>query len=145
MLSLEDLKPEVGTFKLSIMGDKEYHLRKFNLEDEIWLKKTFGLNIEQAFADKESVCAIAWHQLQQEDRVDFKKQKVKIVNDEGDELTIEKGGLALFSSLVVGQLEQVEITKALLQTIGISRQKMEELEAEAEKKRLSHLSPPTGP
>ncbi len=141
-LNLKDLKPTRAQFKLALFVDRDFHLKPFTLSDEIWLTDKFGTNLEKAFQDRKSVCEIAWHQL--EERNVFKKQKVKFTNDEGDELEVEQGGFQLFANSISGAEEQMEMIKAIMQTFGISKPMMDELNEELEKKNQEALNQQIG-
>jgi hypothetical protein len=47
-MNLEDLKPMPS--KIELEG-KTYKLRQINLNDEIWLKKTFGTQLANLFSE----------------------------------------------------------------------------------------------
>lgn len=143
MINLEDLVPEKSAFKLKI-PNKEYTLRPFNLEDEVWLQKKYGNEIESIFKELriKEICEIAFHQL--EDKSDFKKREVKFVNDEGDELVEIKGGVDLLYSLVSGFDEKIAIINALMATIGVSRPIVEKLTKEDGEKKSETTAEQTG-
>lgn len=148
-MTLEEFEPETGKFTLAI-NQKTYPLRKFALSDEIWLKKKYGNDadireiIKNSIKDFTKVAEIAYHQIKEQQKVDFLKQNVKFVDDEGNSKTVEIGGAALLFQMIAGELEKREILYAVVQTFGVSRNALENAE-ENEKKKMELLSPQTGP
>jgi len=128
-MKLEDIRPERASFKLKATG-KEYFIRPFNLDDELWLQRTYGEGLKKIFDQGRfhDICRIAYRQL--EDRSEFVKQKVKIVNEQGDHEETEIGGLDLFYAIVRGMEEKMAILQALLSAIGLSRPIQDELIAD---------------
>lgn len=121
-MRLEDIRPLRSSFKLAATQDREYFIRPFSLDDEIWMNKTFGADGIKAIFDRgewPKICQIAYHQL--EDKEPFLKQKITLVNEEGEKAEHEVGGVKLFHALVRGQNEKLNIIQALLEAIGISR------------------------
>lgn len=138
-LKLEDIIPTAGSFTLKTTG-KKYTLRPFNMNDEIWLKHTFGNDEEITKllqGDLFKVVQIAYHQIIEEDKKDFKFQEVEFTDDNGKSEKIEIGGYKLLFSMVSGWSDKKSILDALLMTIGISRPVLEKAEQmEKEKKNL---------
>lgn len=139
MIKLEDLVPEGSEFTLKSTG-LTYKLRAFTMQDEIWIAKTFGEGIKDIFekARMQEICRIVYHQL--ENKEDFCKREVKIINEEGEEVTGQVGGVDLLISLISGMDEKLNIINALLATIGISRGVMEKLQEDTEKKNQQNVS-----
>lgn len=147
MLKLEDIKPLPGKFKLEITG-KEYVLRPFNVEDEIWLRQTYGDKIAELFSetnlDTEALCRIAFHQLA--DKSDFKKVEVTSINEEGEEVEAFVGGYKLLMTKIQGMQEKIDILLAINETLGISRPKIKEIAGDADKKqKKKKVKKRTGP
>lgn len=119
-MKLEDIRPERASFKLKATG-KEYWIRPFNLQDELWLQKQYGEGLKKIFEEGRfhDICRLAYRQL--ESREDFIKQKVSVVNETGDKEEVELGGLDLFFAIVQGMEEKLAILQALLAAIGMSR------------------------
>lgn len=133
-IKLEDLIPEEAEFTLALTK-KTYKLRRFTLEDELWLKNRFGDELEKVFREirMKEICQIVFHQLV--DKSEFLKREVKIINEEGDEITETKGGAELLFCMISGMNEKLEIFNALLATIGISRPIQEKLAKEDSEKK----------
>lgn len=131
ILKLSDIVPRPSFFQLAATGDFEYQLRPFDLDDEAWLATTYP-NLQDILTTMQMkhVAAIAWHQLDAPSREKFVKQKVEIVNDEGDKVVIEMGGLKLFSTMIRGVNEKVTIYKALMEAIGVSRPVLDEIKVD---------------
>lgn len=148
MLKLEDLKPEPSSFTLDSNG-KTYHLRPVSLDDELWLRKTFGDRLQEVFTnlEMENLSRIVFHQLTPADQCDFLPEKRTFINEEGHRFEETVGGYRLLMVQMQGGVEEkVRIIDALLKTIGASRPKLEAAAGgggEAQKK--SPPKKPTGP
>ena len=131
-MELEKLVPKESKFRLNLADGKEFTMRPITLQDEIWLRETYGERIQQIFEemDVQEISRIVSRLLIVEDKRFFKKQDVTIVNEEGEELTIELGGVKLLQSLVSGWSDKTTLLKALLENIGFSRPDIEEIENE---------------
>ena len=149
-ISLTDLIPRGATFKLA-STEKEYRLRPVTLSDEKWMAETFGADLQDIFSQMRmlQVARIVFHQLEEEDKADFAQQSVTVMNEDGVNVTKKMGGPELLFWQIRGFDEKIEIFKALMQTIGVSRTMLDDFEkdaakeiAEADKKKAS---PPTGP
>lgn len=147
-IALTDLVPRGATFKLA-STDKEYRLRPVTLSDEKWMIETFGADLQDIFAKMKmlQVARIIFHQLEEQDKADFAQREVKIMNEEGVTITKKMGGAELLFWQIRGFDEKIELFKALMETIGVSRKMMDGFEAEAaaeaesDKKKVSQ---PTG-
>jgi hypothetical protein len=142
-LQLEDLVPQESEFKLRKTG-KTYCLREVTAADEGWFQKTFGESLVKRFENLESecVCRIAFRLMVEKDKQEFASQTVTIMNEEGETVEIRLGGWELFMHYVSGLAEKVEISKAVLQAIGVSRPVLDKIEEEEIKKKL--ITEPTG-
>jgi len=147
-ISLTDLVPRGSTFKLAATG-KEYRLRPVSLSDEKWMGETFGNDLQTIFAQMKmlQVCRIVFHQLEESDKADFAQVEVTVMNEEGLNTTRKMGGPELMFWQIRGFEEKIEIFKALMETIGVSRGMIEGFEKDAaaeiaaDKKKVSQ---PTG-
>lgn len=128
-LSMKDLVPADSTFTLKAFPGEEFRLRKINGHDEIWLQQTWGNDFANVFSEArlKDLCRIAFHQLNEDQKHHFKKQTVKVVNEEGDEAEHQIGGYLLMACSVVGMEEKTRICEAILETIGISRPMQKEI------------------
>lgn len=136
-VKLEDLVPQGAEFNLKQTG-KTYKLRAVSAADEIWMKQTFGDDLQKVFSEVRirEICRIVFRIMEQDSKASLAVRDVTIMDESGKEEKIQLGGVDLLMTLVSGISEQVEILKALLQTIGISRPMIDGFEAEAEKKSL---------
>ena len=135
-LSAESFVPKTSSFKLA-SNNKEYQLRAVTLDDELWIQDTFKQNIGDLIAktDMSAITRVVYHLIV--DKSDFKNTTVTIMNEEGESKTQALGGVKLFRYMINGgPNEQIEIIKALLETIGFSRPMQEEY---TEKKRTALL------
>jgi len=136
-MELSELVPRDSKFFLR-KADREFTIRPFELRDEIWLQEKYGDAIQDVFEkiNMVEISRIAFRQLTIEDKQFFKKQEVKIVNEEGDEITEILGGLDLFRSLISGWGEKTAIIEALGKSLGMSRPEQVEHKS-AEKKTVN--------
>ena len=126
-LNLEDLVPETGEFELKNLPGEKIILRGFTLEDEIWLRRTYGKEIEAIFTEVRAIelCEIVYHQIL--DKTPFIKRDVTIVNDEGESSTVQLGGVKLLRGLISGRAELEAVLTALVATLGVSRPMIEDI------------------
>ena len=143
-IDLKDLNPQGAEITLRKTG-KTYRLRPVNLADEKWMGETFGSDLEKIFRDINMVqiMRIVFHQMEHEDKADFRQQEVEFMNEEGVSLKKKIGGAELLFWMIEGMEEKLQIFQALMQTIGISRAMMDEPLSAEEKK--SPVSLQTGP
>lgn len=141
-LKLEDIVPRPSSFTLS--NGKVYHLRAVTLGDEVWMAQEFGGEKLRAIFDRGEmlpICRIVFRLLSEEDKAEFAKQTVTIMNEEGDSMQETLGGYRLLYTRISGFSEKQAVLTALLETLGISRPTLEKIEAamveDAEKKSLS--------
>jgi hypothetical protein len=142
-LNLEEITPEGAEFTLKATG-KTYRMRPFGLEDERWLRKTFGERIKAIMkqVDMDEIARIVFHQLEPDDQMDFVRRPVKFVSEDGAAIEKQLGGVDLLRQCIRGNKEKIAIYQALLETIGLSRGVQEKIisdaveQSEAEKKRL---------
>lgn len=136
---LEDFKPDFGEFTLS-QTKKTYHLRKISLYDEIWLKNKWGVDaLQKIFSEVDipRIVEIAFHQLKETEKQEFKCQKVKFIDDSGKELETEIGGAELLFRLVSGWSDKKQILDALVIAAGLSRPTINENAEDNIKKKLN--------
>jgi hypothetical protein len=143
-IELKDLNPQGAEITLRKTG-KTYRLRPVNLADEKWMAETFGNDLEKIFRDIQMVqiMRIVFHQLEHEDKVDFRQQDVEFMNEEGVTITKKIGGAELLFWMIEGMEEKIQIFQALMKTIGISRAMIDGELTDEEKK--SPVSLQTGP
>jgi hypothetical protein len=137
-LKLEDLKPTDATFTVKHEGFKDhvFTIKKLTLRDEVWLQDTFKNDLQQIFRDINfrEISRIIYHQLDEESKKLFKKQSVVYQNEDGDEITEQRGGYQLFFDIISGMEEKIKIFEALIEAIGLSRPLQAKVAADAQKK-----------
>lgn len=143
MLELEDLIPRESSFTLSAT-EKTYTLRPLSLDDEVWLKRKFGSDIERIFKqqDMEAICRIIYHQLDEESKAEFGERTVTFVNEEGQKASEKRGGVVLLQCMIRGTEEKKAVIKSLLDVIGVSRPTIEKVFTEEKKSKKPQK--PTG-
>ena len=147
MLKMEDIKPKASQFTLSQNG-KTYRLRPVSLEDQIWMNQTFGENLNDVFEKlkMEPICRIVFRLMESECRADFASTTVKIINENGDEVTETMGGYRLLMAMITGGPDEIfQIVGSLMETIGLSRPVAEKIaEGEEKPEKKSPQRKPTG-
>lgn len=127
-VNLEDIDPQWGEFTHQGVT---YRLRPFSLADRVWLQRRFPKlhRFDQAAMDE--LCIIAFNQLDSEQKQEFKKRKVKLVNEDGDSSEVMMGGVELFMAKFMNSPTLVKnLLQALLHTIGISEPIVKQITAE---------------
>lgn len=148
-IKMSEIVPSPSEFTLRSTG-KTYKLRPFGLEDEQWLDETFGGELEKVFREYRirDILRIAYHQLCDEDKKEFKAREVRLQDEDGEERTERMGGVRLLFARVTGEDEQYAILQALLKARGVSQPLMEELVAEVSgapaQKKSDETDPSTG-
>ena len=121
-MKLQNLVPKSTSFKLRLLNDR-LTMKPITLGDEIWLNESIGQEgIKVAFetVNFNQISRIVYRLLDNESKAKLKKQKVTFYNDEGEENTVELGGVKLLQSLISGWSEKEEILEALLKNLGFS-------------------------
>ncbi len=142
-MKIEEIIPKRTLLKLS--GTKTVlHLRPVNLEDELWMHETFGKDIQKVFAEirTRDIARIAYRLI--EEKSQFKASTVKIMNEQGDEISERRGGVDLLFCMMLGINDKLAVYRALLEAIGISRPQFDKLAAEEQKKSLKATKKGTG-
>lgn len=125
-VSLNDLKPMDVAIEID---GKEMVLRKITLDDENWIRETFGeKDVFNEHMTTTQMCRIAFHQLRDEDKKHFAPIDCDIFNeDTGETFTGKIGGWKLMLKKISGVNEKVGIMRALIQNAGISRPMLEKM------------------
>ncbi|MBF0315607.1 MAG: hypothetical protein HQK52_19460 [Oligoflexia bacterium] len=137
-MQLQDIIPKRVAFGLRAT-EKEYFLRPFNLNDEVWIKSKYS---EEEFSkilhsmDMPEIVKIVYHQLENEYKAEFKATEVIEYDDDGNEITRKISGPEKLSSAIQGFDEQLLIYKALMECRGLSMPVLEEINKELAKKKL---------
>lgn len=140
-LKLEDIRPQPATFELAKTG-RTYELRPIGLDDEKWIRETFGAGVKQVLegSDLNGLGRIVWRLMREEDRKQFPTSEIDETGEDGVTRKIQVGGVKLLISCIVGIHEKLALHQALLQTIGISKPILDELMEEELKKNLAQAS-----
>ncbi len=113
-LSLQDLKPAETSFTLAECPGKTYVLRKFSLAERIWLNQRFGNDKVKSIFETQSLPEMA-------------EITHHLLKDASDFPTFMD-----FAKSVVTMQDQVNLTTALLGTIGIDDKLIQRLAKESE-------------
>lgn len=146
-VKLEDLLTDRATFKLKATGEREHTLRLVNLEDQAWIKRTFGaeLGIQYIFQQRQwdEIAKIAYRLL--EDKAAFPAFDETVIDDEGETVTRRISGPQSFMRAVTGLEECTLVLKALLTSIRLSNPQIDEVLQEELKKNLKkEMEAPAG-
>lgn len=141
-ITLEQIIPETGEFKLKKTG-KTYKLRECSIADESWMKQKFGDRLEKIFADidMQEISKIVFRLMDDKDKEEFIRRDVTFIDEEtGEKKQTQIGGAELLYYHIVGPIEKIEIFRALLATIGVSRQLQDSLMEKVEKKTILEIA-----
>jgi len=101
-MKLEEIKPKRSSFKLNT-SPKEYFIRAFTLEDQIWFKNNIGGEISDIFSGDDvnfdQFSRLIYRLLC--DKSDFKKTTVVSFSEDGDEIEESIGGYKKFQRLII--------------------------------------------
>lgn len=137
-MELDQLIPEKVFWTRTIQGEGEtrelnLEFRPFDLEDESWLKRSFGDSLKQKFEtmDMDAISRIAFHQLENSSKKELMKLKFMGWDEETDEeIEIAKTGREKLAKLCFGYPDQLELLKILLKVRGFSMPVIEKLAEE---------------
>ena len=137
-MELEKVIPGNGTFTLVNTGDTIHELRHFTLEDHVWMKEELDLSLEELIekTPKEQMpilIRLAYRLIK--DKSPFaKKAGVKVIDEEGNELIEELGGVKLFARMIVGPDEYNRVLLAWLKVLKGSEVSKDEIPKGQKKK-----------
>ena len=126
-MELKDLRPKRASFELE--NGREYFLRPLSLSDEIWLQENIGPDgLAEVFANDSVnmplLSRIIYHQI--EDKSDFIKKEITVIDEDGNETIEHIGGCKLFQLMIIGMESKINIIHAFNQVMGASRPEAEE-------------------
>jgi len=118
-MNLNDLIPRDAEIEI---GDRILRLRKITLEDRIWCKDKFGIELEMVcqrllFSD---LMQILYHQLTDACKRDFLAEKKELVDDDGNVTEVLRKGWEVLSSIVANGDDIQKLADVLAKIIGIS-------------------------
>ena len=135
-MELDQLIPEKATWERTVHGANgesrtlKLVFREFDLEDEAWLKRAFGDELQKHFEqmNMEVISRIAFHQLDVECKKELMNLKFIGWDEEKDEeIEIAKTGREKLGKLCVGFPDQMELLKILLKVRGFSMPVLDEI------------------
>lgn len=126
-MKLSDLIPRRASFKLSIT-DKEYFLRPVTPGIAMQIEKQIG-NLREKLEKGQlmDLFKMAYILMEPESTLDFAKKEVKFVDVEGNAVTENIGGFALFANMISNMDEQFAVLSACLTAMGVSDEAIKEL------------------
>lgn len=139
---LDELIPSNTLLKIN---EKEYELRKINVEDEAWLKQ-FG-DLDRLFKSEDYLfmCRLAFRLLT--DKADFLPIEEDGYDDDGNTVKIKVTGPMRVMKGLSGVSDKMNLMKALMTTFGISRplfDKMVEDKLKDDEQKKSQLAKSVG-
>lgn len=131
-MELEQLIPEKVIWEADIPNSKEkrtFVFRLFNLEDESWLKRTYGDKLNKVFEELQvaEISRIAFHQLELDSKRSLMEIKFLDMDEEGKDIEVAKTGPEKVAALTVGPNGVVELINNLLKTRGLSLPLLEKI------------------
>ena len=132
-ISIEDFVPQDAEI---VIGGKTYHMRKINVEDEVWLRTTFGKGISDIFMNMhfDQIARLIFRQLK--DKSDFMPTEEDGLDDDGYPVKVKVTGPMRILKSMTGMQEKNDAVYAVVQLIGVSRPMMDKMvEAELEEKK----------
>lgn len=123
-MTLDEVRPSPSSFRLEVTGDAVYTFRNFSLDDQVWIKKTFGKGLAELMGGEldpidlsNTICQVAYHMLG--DKSPFKSKTIKTYDDNGQEISVTIGGAKLLASMIQAKDSHM-LVAALLEAIKAS-------------------------
>lgn len=127
-MSLKKLFPKSPSFKVKALN-RSFDLGPLTVEDEIWMAQNFEDKLLEDLSTLDLLTGsrLAFRLMRSKDKEKyFKKEKREFIDENGDSLTEEIGGVVLLRALMSGQEEQIKMFEAVFQTIINSRPELSE-------------------
>lgn len=137
--SLEMLVPEDQTLKI---GEKEYEIRKINLQDEVWMKQFGDIQHRLNAEDMDFSSKLCFRLLK--DKSDFLPIEVADHDDEGNPIQKKITGPQRILMAMSGPKARFEMMQTICACFGISRPMFNEMVEDALKKNGIVLENPAG-
>lgn len=131
-MELEQLIPEKVIWEADIPNsDQKITLtfRLFNLEDESWLKRTYGDRLEKVFSELQTaeLSKIAFHQLDLDSKRILMNIKFLDMDEEGKDIEVATTGPEKVGALTIGATGITNLINNLLKTRGLSLPLLEKI------------------
>jgi hypothetical protein len=131
-MELEQLIPERVKWEADIPNSEEkltLFFRLYNLEDEAWLKRTFGDQLEKVFSELRTmeISRIAFHQLEVDSKRSLMSVKFLDIDEEGADIEVAKTGPEKVALLTIGVEGITSLINNLLKTRGLSLPLLEKI------------------
>jgi len=131
-MELEQLIPERVAWEVDIPNSTEkrtFFFRLFNLEDESWLKRTYGDKLNKVFEELQvaEISRISFHQLELDSKRAIMKIKFLDMDENGADIEVAKTGPEKVAALTVGSNGLVTLINNLLKTRGLSLPLLEKI------------------
>lgn len=126
-MKIQNLIPKKSSFRLSAI-DADIELLPCTARRMVKMAEVLGGEIEQMLAmpNADNVSKMAIMLMAPESMEHFKKQKVTLIDLEGNIEESEIGGAALLMNLIYGVSEQFSIYIAILESLGWPKEKAED-------------------
>lgn len=131
-MELEQLIPERVAWDVDVPNsDQKITLvfRLFNLEDESWLKRTYGDKLEKVFSELQTheIAKIAFHQLELDSKKFLMSIKFMDMDENGQDVEVAKTGPEKVAALTIGAKGITDLINNLLKTRGLSLPLLEKI------------------
>lgn len=152
-MELEELIPERVAWEVEIPNsDQKITLvfRLFNLEDESWLKRTYGNQLEKVFSELQTqeIAKVAFHQLDLDSKRKLMSVKFVDMDENGNDIEVAKTGPEKIAALTIGAKGITDLINNLLKTRGLSlpllEKIVEKVGVDGLEKMMSHERKQTG-
>jgi hypothetical protein len=132
MMELEQFIPERVKWEADVPNSEEkltLFFRLFNLEDESWLKRTYGDKLDKVFSELQTaeISKIAFHQLELDSKRSLMSVKFLDMDEEGKDIEVAKTGPEKVAALTVGAKGITTLIDNLLKTRGLSLPLLEKI------------------
>ena len=131
-MELEQIIPERVAWDVDVPNsDQKITLifRLFNLEDESWLKRTYGDKLEKVFSELQTheIAKIAFHQLELDSKKFLMSIKFMDMDENGQDIEVAKTGPEKVAALTIGAKGITDLINNLLKTRGLSLPLLEKI------------------
>lgn len=131
-MELEQLIPERVAWEVEIPNsDQKITLtfRLFNLEDESWLKRTYGSDLSKVFSEVQTaeIAKISFHQLDLDSKRTLMNIKFMDMDESGADIEVAKTGPEKIAALTIGAKGITDLINNLLKTRGLSLPLLEKI------------------
>lgn len=139
-MELEEIRPEMGEFTLLETGEIVHRLRKFGIDDHVWMKQTLKVSMEEVMRlpwveQAGHIVRVAFHLLI--DKSPFHAKVFPSYDEMGNKIDERIGGAQLLGRWICGPIEYGGVLSAVVKTMNASQPKPVEISEEDKKKEVT--------